>query len=99
MNPLPVMKTMCPTCPFREGSKYACLVPHLAASALSEASRICHSTGDSGIMGDTGKPERICRGSRDLQLRFFVAQGFLSEPTDEAWAAKIAELQAEKEKS
>ena len=90
---MPVNKRMCQTCPWREGSPYANLKPDLAASALGQASRICHSTGsNNAIHRRTGKPERICRGARDEQLNFFVAIKFLSEPTDAAWDAKCRAL-------
>lgn len=89
---LPVLKAKCATCPFREGSKYDGLAPGLAASALSDASRICHSTGSNAIHRRTGKPERLCRGARDVQIKFFHAIGFLKEPTDAAWEAKCQEM-------
>lgn len=90
-----VRATKCATCPFREGSKYSALAPQLAASALTEASRICHSTGsNNAINRRTGKPASICRGSRDVQLQHFVGIGFIPEPTDEAWAEKWAQCQA-----
>lgn len=85
------MKGQCSTCPFKIGSKYADLSPFLAQSALNEASRICHSTGRNAIM-KTNKPSMLCRGARDVQLKYFVFTGFLSEPTDEAWEAKCKEL-------
>jgi hypothetical protein len=73
---------MCATCPFREGSPYA----HLADD-------LCHSTGsNNAINRRTGKPARICRGARDLQLQVFTAIGVLTAPTDEAWDAKCREL-------
>jgi hypothetical protein len=88
-----VNKTMCATCPWREGSPYAYIAATLQHSALNEASRICHSTGkNNAIYERTGKPERICRGARDVQLKMFVAMGFLSEPTDKAWESKCAEM-------
>jgi hypothetical protein len=83
--PTEVCKTMCATCPFREGSPYASLQEHLAMSALTESSRICHSTGTNAIGGRTGKPNKICRGARELQKRMFVAIGFLTDTSDEAW--------------
>jgi hypothetical protein len=91
-------KKMCATCPWREGSPYEYLREGLEASALSEASRICHSTGsNNAINAQTGKPEALCRGARDSQLRFLVALGFLSEPTDQAWTAKCRELGIEQD--
>jgi hypothetical protein len=92
MSRMPVNKRMCATCPFRPGSRYANLAPDLAASARGEASRICHSTGSNAINYRTGKPERLCRGARDEQLKFFVGLGFLAEPTDAAWEAKCRKL-------
>jgi hypothetical protein len=89
---LPVQQAMCKTCPFRHGSKYHYLAPGLTQSALSEDSRICHSTGTNAIHRRTGKPERICRGARDIQLQLFTALGLLKKPTDAAWAAKCKEL-------
>ena len=82
----PVRATMCETCPFRPGSMYADLAPMLTESALTGASRICHQTGrDNAINRTTGKPEHLCRGARDFQLKFFAQIRLLSEPTDGAW--------------
>lgn len=90
---LPVRATMCATCPFRPGSKYDGLVPYLAESALTEATRICHSTGsNNGINRRTGKPQAVCRGARDLQLQYFHAIGFIEAPTDDAWNKARTEL-------
>lgn len=89
---MPVQKNMCATCPWREGSEHADLVPMLEASAFSEASRICHSTGSNAINEHTGKAERLCRGARNSQLRFLVKIGFLKEATDAAWTAKCKQL-------
>lgn len=86
------MKKMCSSCPFRKGSQYRYLVSDLAASALSEGSRICHSTGSNGLRGRTGKPGRLCRGARDVQLDVFAAMGVIDAPTDEAWARKWQEV-------
>lgn len=92
---LSVNAEMCGTCPWRDGSPYAHLAAPLAESALSEASRICHSTGsNNGINRRTGKPSALCRGARDLQLRAFAAMGFIAAPTDAAWSAKWAEVKA-----
>jgi hypothetical protein len=87
-----VNRVMCATCPWREGSRYAYLLEYLAKSAMTEASRICHSTGNNAINSRTGKSERLCRGARDLQLRQFAAIGFISEATDEAWETKWREM-------
>lgn len=91
---IPVQKVMCATCPWRRGSPYAYLVAMLSKSAATEANRICHSTGTSSIVypNGTGKPDRICRGARNVQLAVFFGAGLLSEPTDAAWYAKVEEL-------
>lgn len=95
MKVLPVLREQCATCPFRLRSKYAELAPALAASALSEASRICHSTGSgNAINRRTGRRSRLCRGARDVQLQYFYKLGFLPEPTDAAWAKRWKEMQA-----
>lgn len=84
----------CGTCPFREGSRFAFLTPELTASALFSASRICHNTGKTGLLGNTGKPERLCRGARDVQLNYYHRQGVIAAPTDAAWAAAWDEMKA-----
>ena len=84
---------MCGTCPFRKGSPYAYLAADLAESAMSKASRICHSTGsNNAIKKRTGKPPHLCRGARDVQLEAMAALGAIDEPTDEAWNKKRVEI-------
>lgn len=93
MSLIPVMPDKCATCPFRPGSKYADLADELAESAIKKASRICHSTGsNNAINRRTGKPARLCRGARDIQLAVFTAAGVIAAPTDEAWQAKCDEM-------
>lgn len=94
---LPVRARMYGSCPFRPGSPHAYLAADLTISALTQASRICHSTGSgNAIKRRTGKRPALCRGARDIQLRFFAAIKFIPAPTDEAWAAKLAEMRAQK---
>jgi hypothetical protein len=64
----------------------------LEQSALTRSSRICHSTGSNAINKRTGKPERLCRGARNSQLRMMHGMGVITAPTDEAWNAKCLEL-------
>jgi hypothetical protein len=93
--PLP---EMCGTCPFREGSPYSYLRDDLARSALTCTSRICHQTGSrNAINARTGKPARLCRGARDVQLQHFHRIGVIPEPTDQAWADTWAKLQPRRE--
>lgn len=89
----PVMKKMCATCPFRNGSKYAYLASDLADSALTKSSRICHSTGaNNAINRRTGKKPHLCRGARDVQLKAFFAMKVIGAATDEAWEAKCQQM-------
>jgi hypothetical protein len=87
-QPTEVNKTMCATCPWRKDSPYGYLKEELVVSALTQASRICHSTGSNAINHATGKPELLCRGARDEQLAMFAAIGFLDAPTDAEWDRK-----------
>lgn len=90
---LPVMPEKCATCPFRVGSKLQYIADDLAKCALNTASRICHSTGsNNAINRRTGKPEKLCRGARDIQLQFYAAIKFIDAPTDEAWESKCKEM-------
>lgn len=86
----PVMKEKCATCPFRAGG-WESLREIVTERVLTDASQTCHSTGVIHGKEDT----HLCRGARDLQLQMFYAMGFLPEPTDAAWAAKVAELRKE----
>lgn len=88
----PICKRMCGTCPFRKGSPYEHLKPALSQSALTEASRECHSTGSNGVNYRTGKKPKLCRGARDLQLHVFFRLGMIKAPTDAAWAERCREL-------
>jgi hypothetical protein len=93
MSATPTRRAMCATCPWRHGSPYAYLRNDLERSALTANSRICHSTGsNNAINARTGKPERLCRGARDVQLRFMCALGVIAAPTDKAWNAKCKQL-------
>ena len=82
MTNLPLRKTKCATCPFRPSSPYAYLADSLAESAVTERSRICHSTGSGNAINKrTGLPPHLCRGVRDVQLGLTLptakAGGFL----------------------
>jgi hypothetical protein len=92
-KPMKVQPKMCATCPWRKGSPYAHLRSTLELSAMTQASRICHSTGSNNVINRrTGQPEKICRGARDVQLDMLHKLNFLTEPTDAAWDAKVREL-------
>lgn len=38
----------------------------------------------------------ICRGARNIQLRYLCAIGFLDSPTDDAWEKKRIKLKRRK---
>lgn len=93
-----VRKTMCDTCPFREGAMLEHLRPYLTGASL-ESSRICHQTGsNNAIHHTTGKRSQICRGSRDFQLGIFYALGFLDAPTDKEWDRKWEQIESKRER-
>lgn len=89
---LPLRKTMCATCPFRPSSPYRYLKDDLTKSALGEASRICHNTGSTGLLGRTGFPEHLCRGARQVQLKAMAGFGVIKAATDKAWNAGRAAI-------
>lgn len=89
------MKRRCPTCPFNPSGKgYTCVRPLLEQRALGQGTPICHSTGPGALSEKPVHAEpHACRGARDLQLAVFAGLGFISAATDEAWAAKFAEIE------
>ncbi|SRR6266511_1564063 len=97
-QPLPVRKTHCKTCPFRDdGQGWTHVRDLLALRALTEATPICHSTGKALVRHNRERLKaHACRGARNLQLQFFHAVGFISSPTDEAWSRKLAEINNQK---
>ena len=84
---LPVNAQMCPTCPFRDDG-WVEVRELLVRRVLTEGSPICHATGPGALVRKRGQRQaRLCRGARDVVLRYFAAIGFLMEPTDTAWEA------------
>lgn len=84
---MPVMKAKCATCPFGPDGD-----PHVQANVVSRlltGSQECHSTGHP-VYGT--QATHLCRGARDWQLTILHRMGLLTEPTDEAFAAKAKEL-------
>ena len=89
-KPIPLMKRMCKTCPFRE-TGWTHVRPLLIERSLTEATPICHSTGEALVDKPLG-PSRLCRGARDFQLQFFAGIGFIEAATDAAWEKRCREL-------
>jgi MinD superfamily P-loop ATPase len=92
-DPNNVCDKMCPTCPFRPGSKYSYLRADLAAAALTSGNRVCHSTGPANAINRKPKqPGQICRGARNVQLQHFHRLKVLAEPTDECWRKTLEKI-------
>jgi hypothetical protein len=80
----PVQKTPCRTCPFAgkepvrlSSDRYK----HYLDNLLGNGQHLCHSADN----------KAICRGGREIQLRWLYSIGALSEPTDEAFDAAVNE--------
>lgn len=90
MRDYPVQKKPCKTCPF-EGEKpfkpspgnYAKYVENL----MGQGQHICHSSSET----------RICRGGRNLQIKWLCATGMLDEPTDEAFDKAVNDAMNKKQ--
>lgn len=94
---MPVMQSRCPSCPFRpkcKGGKTQ-FRETLLTTGFSDATTICHSTGDSDVVPRHQKlhrQPRLCRGLRNVQRAMFFKLGFIEADTDEAWNKKRAEM-------
>ena len=88
-NDMPVMKAACATCPFGEHGDPA-VATSVLKRTLGKASQLCHHPTLNGK-----RETHLCRGARDIQLRLLCAMGAISEPTDEAFQAKWAELKGQ----
>jgi len=74
----PVQEKPCKTCPF-SGEKPLPLSPSdlvmYYQNLMGNGQHICHSTNNT----------KICRGGRNIQLKWLCAIGMLDEPTDDAF--------------
>jgi hypothetical protein len=96
IDPNNVMPIKCAHCPWNDDggvfrrdddSRSA-----LKLSILTNRNQLCHAP------AFNGEPEsKICRGGRDYQIAHFHRIGFLAEPTDRAWAEKLAEINQQKQ--
>ena len=84
MRDYPVQPKPCLTCPF-EGKEPLQLSANSMAryvkNLMGEGQHICHSS----------NATRMCKGGRNIQLRYLYMNGLLSEPTDEAFDKAIDE--------
>lgn len=85
LSQMEVQERPCKTCPFAgeepvqlSRERYAELVDNL----LGNGQQFCHSADN----------QKICRGGRDIQLRWLCAMGYLEEPTDEMFNQKMQEI-------
>jgi hypothetical protein len=84
------MAKQCAHCVFARKPDGKWLNPQLAElveSRLMTCSQICHYPALKGK-----KETHLCRGTRNRQIEIFYRMGFLAEPTDAAWEAKLQEL-------
>lgn len=91
VDPNDVMTVQCASCPWRADNARLKLSPGqtvaLTEMVLGSSNQRCHAP------SLLGKPEtKICRGARDLQLKYFHVLGVLKEPTDECWRTTLAEM-------
>ncbi|MFB2981306.1 hypothetical protein [Microseira sp. BLCC-F43] len=81
----PVQPKPCKTCPF-EGEEPVELTPrryeYFINNLCGKGQHLCHSANN----------KAICRGGRNIQLRWLCAIGAIPEPTDEAFNAAINEV-------
>ncbi|MBD2039225.1 hypothetical protein [Microcoleus sp. FACHB-672] len=81
----PVQPKPCRTCPFA-GRNPIELLPeryqHFLANLFGQGQHLCHSVDN----------QKICRGGREIQLRWLCLIGALNEPTDEAFNAAVDEV-------
>lgn len=82
----PVRKTMCQTCPFREGGDKE-LAGRVLGRTLLQASQICHHP---AIHGQ--KEHELCRGARMHQLELLYRMGLIEAPTEEAFIKTSKDL-------
>lgn len=78
MRTYPVRKQPCKTCPF-SGENPLLLPPERLTACyqnlMGNGQHICHSTNNT----------KICRGGRNIQLKWLYLFGMLDEPTDQAF--------------
>jgi len=83
MRTYPVQKVPCSSCPFSGDTPLETSPENMMGylnNLLGHGQHICHST-----------DEHICRGGREIQLRWLCAMGMLDEPTDEAFDRAVEE--------
>ena len=81
-DPLHLRRKPCADCPFHGGVELTPEYMNYIIDYLSEGvNHICHTTN-----------KHICHGGRELQLKIFVAQGKIKEPTNESLFESMREL-------
>ncbi len=80
----PVQDKPCKTCPFAGTNPLTLPLNDLVdyyQNLLGNGQHFCHSANNT----------KICRGGRNIQLRWLCSMGMLEEPTDEAFDKAINE--------
>lgn len=82
LSKMPVQESPCKTCPF-SGTNPIQFSPEryneLLINLMGNGQHFCHSANN----------QMICRGGRNIQLRYLCAIGALAEPTDKAFDEAI----------
>jgi len=82
MRDYPVQKQPCKTCPFEgflPSQISAKNMRRYVENLMGQGQHICHSSNNT----------RVCRGGRNLQLKWLCDIGMLDEPTDEAFDKEV----------
>lgn len=81
-----VMPAKCKSCPFGPDGNRGVMESVVSRLVKLSSSQICHHPRLHGK-----RESHLCRGGRDFQLTLLHGMGMLSEPTDEAFAARSRE--------
>ncbi len=94
LDPNNVRKVMCSSCPFNEygkaiGSEFDIetfnqLQTNLTIQCLTEFNQYCHKDELEGKVSN-----HVCRGARNIQLKYFYQLGVIESPTDESWSKAL----------
>jgi hypothetical protein len=98
LRQVPVQDKPCKSCPFAletpiqlsrdaRRAQRSYRMAELTQNLMGNGSHLCHSV----------KNSKICRGAREIQLRYLFLKGLLPEPTDEAFNQAVNESMENKD--